>query len=326
MANEHLTADELRGRVDRLLRIVTDGVRPFVAARLREVDPHREPPGPDPSQVLSVFDREWNDIGRNWFGSPWRTVRGHVGELRDIRNRLAHPDPDGFALEDVERAADTARRLLIAVRDAAFATDWGQPPIRRPADDEREAAVRALEQLAAGPPDETPVPSPERGLYEQAHEEAMGVLDPRTAIERASALRAEGRRVEALAFAERAIDMAPHNIYARNALAGALRALGRLSEAELNARQSLKIDASPRNTPARVVLASILADQGSPEALNEAYALCTAALDHQPENQAAARTLERVRLLAGAADVALNPGPSAGPAGADEPSTDESAV
>jgi hypothetical protein len=313
--------EESRARIDLILRKVASGARPFLVARLGEFDPSKEVPGPDPAQVLAVFGREWHGVARGWFGHSWRTVRGHVGEMHDIRNRFAHPDGDDFSAADVQRAEDTARRLLVALRDAEYTEHWSAPPSRRPSEEERRAAADALVGLGSSSApqpkgDADPFEPPdarERTRYVDAREEAQAIHDPREAVARAKLLRGEGRLVEALAVNLRAVELDRRNIYALNSLAGCLRALGRLSDAERYARTSLDVSAAPSNAPARVTLASILADYGSTEALIEARALCQQVLAFQAGNTHARNALARIEQLASASGITLTDGSDTAP-------------
>ncbi|MBI2357704.1 MAG: ATP-binding protein, partial [Deltaproteobacteria bacterium] len=117
-------------RVGKALELLKDGLRPFVERELKaqyqqrwfdEVKTALSPqqlsftgtasdPKWDIATILAIINNRWNEVFRKILGQAEKSL---VTELRDIRNRWAHQQP--FSSDDVDRALDSAERLLTAV-------------------------------------------------------------------------------------------------------------------------------------------------------------------------------------------------------------------
>ena len=82
---------------------------PEVRDKLRKTPVHEW----DVYALLNLMQRRWREVFGNTLG---RTERGFVGELQDWRNKWAHQQMLTSADADVDRALDTAMRLLRAVK------------------------------------------------------------------------------------------------------------------------------------------------------------------------------------------------------------------
>lgn len=283
-------ATQQRSRIDATLRATADGLRPWIEGRYADAgDWSGRADWSDHSVVFAALDNDWNALARGWFGSRWRTVRGHVGELRDARNAWAHSRH--FGDDDVERIVDTAARLLTAIAESAFTAGRDEPVTRRPSEAEVQAAIAARGRLVR-PPVSTPLePLPPPAVTPGEPEETYE--DPRELVGQAVAARRAGDLQKAMRCALRAVTIDPANIYALNALGGIQRALHRLSDAEQTARACLDAN-SHNNEPASVLLASVLADRRAPDELDEALTICDAVLAQNPSNDHAANLRARV--------------------------------
>lgn len=117
-------------RVSVALRLLVDGLVPFVETRLQRVygDRWRTVAGEsfrsrskndrikwDAHAVLTVMWDQWNAVFRHELG---HSERSYVSELRDVRNRWAHQQRLDF--HDTFRVLDSVRRLLKAVDSPAL--------------------------------------------------------------------------------------------------------------------------------------------------------------------------------------------------------------
>lgn len=284
----------LQGRVATILDIVAAGVRVFLMETLGESS---EPLGHDPQPLLQHLERQWDVVARGWFDPQWRTVRGHVGELRDVRVRWAHVQdhPKGpFTAEDVGRATDTAGRLLAALSEAAFRERPDGPVRRQLSADATRAILAQVQQL-----EKLPSLSSERSQLDKARQQAEAVMDVATATAAAKLAQAEGRLLDALANAERAVSLSGRGVYSLNLLAGVQRRLRWLNEAEGIARESVERGGILGNMAGHAVLAAVLCDRGSSQDLEEAIAVCDQALGAAPDNIFVRNVRSRARFLRG---------------------------
>jgi hypothetical protein len=303
----------LDGRVRAILEIVARAVRAFLDERL-PASP--AVPTSDPLLVLEELDNQWDAAARGWFEPGWRTIRGHGNELRDVRNRWAHPDdhPSGpMSPGDVARATDTARRLLTALAEARY-REWvggtGRRQLGPPRDQLRPETVQAvtaeLDALVS-----LPSLTSQRAQLDSARKATQGVIDVGTATAATKEAQAAGRLIDALANAERAVELSSRGIYSLNLLAGVLRRLGWLQEAEGIARESIASVGLPGNVAGHVALAAILCDRGGPDELIEAVAICQRARASEPGNRFIVNVLERAQRLSGAQQVPPDDGNAA---------------
>ena len=108
------------GLVGNALQLLSVGLGPYVAVRLREasgmgryvpndIDTAGDVEG-DVSLMLKVMATGWNEIFRDHLGPIERSL---VSEIRETRNRWAHQE--SFDDDDLDRALDSIGRLLKAV-------------------------------------------------------------------------------------------------------------------------------------------------------------------------------------------------------------------
>lgn len=112
-------------RVSVGLRLLVDGLVPFVESRLQRVygdrwttvvrESYRDRSNSDrinwdAHAILTVMWDQWNAVFRHELG---HSERSYVSELRDVRNRWAHQHQLDFF--DTFRVLDSIRRLLLAI-------------------------------------------------------------------------------------------------------------------------------------------------------------------------------------------------------------------
>ncbi|WP_437186837.1 Swt1 family HEPN domain-containing protein [Planctomicrobium sp. SH668] len=123
-----ITLTEFRRKITTALDLLTDGLTPFVEARLRAThgedwtkvvsNSFREDRGRihettvewDAHSLLAVMWDQWNNCFRQELGHIERSM---VSELREVRNRWAHQQQ--FNFDDSFRVLDSVHRLLRAV-------------------------------------------------------------------------------------------------------------------------------------------------------------------------------------------------------------------
>src|SRR6266571_781829 len=121
-------------QVGRALRLLGQGLRPVVEREMRAVHGERwlemvrqslpegqgrarrreDTPAWDIQNLLGVMWNQWNLVFRNMLGQAERNL---VNELREVRNRWAHPEvsKEEFSTADTYRALDSMQRLLAAI-------------------------------------------------------------------------------------------------------------------------------------------------------------------------------------------------------------------
>jgi predicted AAA+ superfamily ATPase len=180
-----------RDRVTRLLDLVATGLRPVVEQTFSKaygdawVDTVRAETEAatgksvtasqtDPQFLLGAIWHHWNQTLGRMLGVA---ERSYVAELRDTRNRWAHPDSNRpFTADDVYRACDTAERLLKAVSapEAAELTKLKLQVLR----EGYEQATRQEVRRVASAPTTTGTPvaglAPWRQLVEPHPDVALG--------------------------------------------------------------------------------------------------------------------------------------------------------
>lgn len=116
-------------RIDKMLKLLAQGLQPFVERELKNthqadwLTEARRSLGEalrfegtegklewEPASLLIVLWNQWNEVFRKTLGFSERSL---VSELRDVRNRWAHHKP--FSTDDTYRALDSAGRLLTAI-------------------------------------------------------------------------------------------------------------------------------------------------------------------------------------------------------------------
>ena len=194
--------------------------------------------------------------------------------------------PETFqALEQVLSALgrrDEAEEAVQRLRDLTAEADRSDAQ-QGSLDDPTGHAVRlALQRSGSGDAD--------GALEALAREGRLAPDDPRTAIAASSVLLHAGRREEALAAVERALDMAPANadgLYQRGAV---LMAMRELAAAEETFRQALTV--SPRHIAALSDFAVLLMSQGRHD---EAARHLRTVLELRPDDPLAQRHLDQLQ-------------------------------
>ena len=152
-----------RAEVDRAMGLLREGLGPFVARqvvptwRFKEfVTSNTWLEGKrigqwDVAALLKFMQYMWRDAFRHVLG---RSERALVTELQDWRNKWAHQEP--LALEDIDRALDSAARLLRAVdagsqaAEVARLRDGLAEPWRSPDVSPRRAAANRQSKVLHG--------------------------------------------------------------------------------------------------------------------------------------------------------------------------------
>ena len=105
--------------VDRSLKLLQDGLTPFVERQLKSrfggvwqdkvTERLKDSKAWNSYGFLKIMNSFWKDV----FAHLQNPARSYVNEIIHIRNRWAHQED--FTHEDADRALDTMRRLLMAI-------------------------------------------------------------------------------------------------------------------------------------------------------------------------------------------------------------------
>ena len=186
------------------------------------------------------------------------------------------------ALGRTEEAETAIRRYQNLTAASTILTAPGDADLRNLDDPTGHAVRLALQRAGSGDAD--------RALEVLTREGRLAPDDPRPVIAASSVLLHAGRREEALAAAERALDMAPSNadgLYQRGAVLMAMQEPG---EAEEMFRQSLTV--SPRHVAALSDFAVLLMSQGRND---EAARHLRRVLELRPDDPLAQRHLDQLQ-------------------------------